>query len=361
MIPCSMAMKSSMIFPDIGRKIILLNARQIFRGNIGSHIILLAMEDITERKLVEERISEVIRQQQAILDNIPNSAWLKDRKGKYVAVNDPFGKAIGKEPKDVVGKNDYDIYPRELAVKYEKDSRDVMATGTRTYFEESIVDREGKMQHVEKIETPIFNDAGAVIGIIGIAHDITSRKEVEITLRHDSTHDILTGLYNRAFFDEELERFAHSRMFPLSIVMADVNGLKTVNDTLGHEAGDNLIRLAARIILEAFRAEDIVARIGGDEFAVLLPETDKNVAEEAVKRINSCPEIINGLVGIAFGISFRKNKDQLAEALKLGDSGCTRINGCRRSHSHKWPRHGEIPMKHHATAEKAPPGYPSPT
>ena len=64
---------------------------------------------------------------------------------------------------------------------------------------------------MERIETPIFNDAGAVIGIIGIAHDITNRKEVEITLRHDSTHDMLTGLYNRAFFDEELERLAHGR------------------------------------------------------------------------------------------------------------------------------------------------------
>ena len=82
-------------FPGIGRKIILLNARQIFRKNIGSHIILLAMEDITERKQVEERISEVMRQQEAILNNIPNSAWLKDRRGTYVAVNDPFGKAIG--------------------------------------------------------------------------------------------------------------------------------------------------------------------------------------------------------------------------------------------------------------------------
>ena len=79
--------------------------------------------------------------------------------------------------------------------------------------------------------------------------------------------------------------------------------MKTVNDTLGHAAGDSLLRLAGRIILEAFRAEDIVARIGGDEFAVLLPKTDKNVAEEAVARIMSCPEIITGQVSIAFGIA----------------------------------------------------------
>jgi len=204
-------------------------------------------------------------------------------------------------------------------VKYEDEFRAVIETGARTYFEETIVNRKGKLRYVEKVKTPIFNDAGGVIGVIGITHDITSRKEVEITLRHDSTHDILTGLYNRAFYEEELKRFSHSKMFPISIVMADVNGLKAVNDTLGHAAGDQLIRRAARIILEAFREEDIVARVGGDEFAVLLQRTDKAVAEEAVGRIMSSPEISTGQVSIAFGVATAENRDQLEETIKLSD------------------------------------------
>lgn len=272
-----------------------------------------------EAALEEERNSEVIWQQQTILDNIPDNVWLKDREGLYVTVNDPFGKDVGVTPEDMVGKNDYDIYPPEIAAKYDRDSREVLTTGARTYFEESSVDLEGNIQYLEKVETPIFDDNGEVNGIIGIGHDITSRKELEIALRHDSTHDILTGLYNRAFFETELERLSRSRMFPMSIIIADVNNLKTVNDTLGHEAGDNLIRLAAGIIFGVFRCEDIVARIGGDEFAVLLPETDEKTAILAAERLKRCPEIINGQVSIALGIAAAENREQLPVALKFAD------------------------------------------
>ncbi|GFO58173.1 hypothetical protein GMST_04980 [Geomonas silvestris] len=277
------------------------------------------MRDVTERKSVQEKINKVVRQQQAILDNIPNIAWLKDTEGRYVAVNEAFSRTVGLHPQELVGKYDHEIYPPERAAKHANDTRNVMSSSMRTYFEESNVDRQGNVQHVEKIETPIFNDNGKVIGVIGITHDITSRKELELDLRHDSTHDTLTSLYNRAFFEEELKRFSHGRMLPLSIVMGDVNGLKRVNDTQGHAAGDELIRLAARIILEAFRAEDIVARIGGDEFAVLLPGAGRLVAAEAVERIMSCPEIITGQVSIAFGIATAESNDQIAEALRLSD------------------------------------------
>jgi len=277
------------------------------------------MRDITARKLAEKRTSEVSRQQQAILDNIPNAAWLKDREGRYVAVNEPYRKAFGEDSKDLVGKKDFDIFSPELAEKYEKEVKEVMRSGKRTTFNETRVDSEGKTQYLEKVKTPIFNDFGEVFGVIGIIYDVTGTKEIEESLRHESTHDILTGLYNRAFFDAELERLSHGRMFPLSIVMADINDLKKVNDTLGHSEGDKMISLAARVMLAAFRSEDIVARIGGDEFAVLLPETDCKVAEKTVERVLRCSEVVNGEVRIAFGIACAENEDNIAEALKHSD------------------------------------------
>ena len=117
--------------------------------------------------------------------------------------------------------------------------------------------------------------------------DITGRKQAEERMRYLTTHDVLTGLYNRGFFEEELARLGRSRMFPVSIVIADLDGLKTVNDRLGHAAGDETLRCAAALMKSAFRPEDVVARIGGDEFAVLLPGADAAAAEKAMKRAKS--------------------------------------------------------------------------
>lgn len=119
--------------------------------------------------------------------------------------------------------------------------------------------------------------------IYAAARDITDRKKMEDQLRYQSTHDILTGLYNRSFFEAELVRLEGGREYPISIIMADVDGLKVINDTQGHIAGDQLLKQAAVILRSVFRTEDIVARIGGDEFAVLLPNTNSESVTQKVK------------------------------------------------------------------------------
>jgi diguanylate cyclase (GGDEF)-like protein/PAS domain S-box-containing protein len=115
--------------------------------------------------------------------------------------------------------------------------------------------------------------------------DISDRVQAEDELRYLSTHDTLTGLYNRAFFEAEMIRLAETDRFPASIVIADVDGLKRINDNFGHMVGDKLIQRAAHILRSAFRAEDVVARMGGDEFAVLLPDADEAVLLHCQRRV----------------------------------------------------------------------------
>ena len=115
--------------------------------------------------------------------------------------------------------------------------------------------------------------------------EIVQRKRAEEQLRYQSTHDTMTGIFNRNFFETELSRLDLGREFPISVIIADIDGLKAVNDTLGHIAGDTKLQLTADLLRSAFRAEDILARIGGDEFAALLPSTDAETADHIMSRI----------------------------------------------------------------------------
>lgn len=139
--------------------------------------------DITERKQIENNLREIKFQLKAILDNVPDIAWLKDKESRFIAVNEALAKACNVNTSEMVGKTDLDFFPKELAEIYRNDDNEVVLNAKKKVVEEPFENNDGTIKVIETFKTPIFNENGEVIGTAGIAHDITERKKMEIALR----------------------------------------------------------------------------------------------------------------------------------------------------------------------------------
>jgi len=173
-----------------------------------------------------------------------------------------------------------------------------------------------------------------------IIRDISEQKKAQGEIIYLSYHDYLTGLYNRRFFEEELKRLDTQRNLPFTVVFGDVNGLKLINDSFGHEMGDKLLIKVAEILKATFRADDIIARLGGDEFVVILPKTSKQEAHLIIERVRVQlkKETIGNLeLSVAFGYDVKTDVQQSIQSLlrnaennmyqnKLYDGQSTRHN-----------------------------------
>ncbi len=151
--------------------------------------------------------------------------------------------------------------------------------------------------------------------------DITARKKAEEYLRYLGTHDVMTGLFNRAYFEEQILKLADTKD-DVSFIMADLNGLKTINDASGHQAGDGIIRRAAEVLKAVFDQGEVVARIGGDEFVVIMQK--QQFLHETIERIHSLITLNNKYyqgpeLSISLGCATRKNNELLEKTLSRAD------------------------------------------
>lgn len=186
-----------------------------------------------------------------------------------------------------------------------------------------LTSRDGDVYLLEDSASPIRNAQDEMMGVVLVFRDATQKQKQKNLIEYLSFHDVLTELYNRRFFEEEMKRLDTPRNFPLSIIMGDLNGLKLVNDAFGHYEGDKLLKQTADLFREYLRAEDIAARWGGDEFAILMPQTTSDNAEKIVQRITKAAKETNrdkGILSIAFGWATKtKDTEDLEEVFKTAE------------------------------------------
>ena len=290
---------------------------------------LMTLRDITDQKRAEQTRQEnvTLEQFRTVVANSPDAVLILDltaRKVMFLNRDEFCGYAKSElETPELILRA---IHPDDLqllkAYWLQYSAGRVDKTDT---IECRLKKKDGEWEWIQGRATTLERQPqGAPKQILFTLTTITERKQTEEKLVYLSTHDALTGLYNRAFFEEEMERIRRGRQFPVSILMADVNELKRTNDNWGHAAGDESLRRAAQALKAVFRAEDPVARIGGDEFAVLLVNTDAAVAV-ALPRIRNNLVRLNALQGgasvsLALGAGTALQGNALANAFKEADA-----------------------------------------
>lgn len=195
------------------------------------------INDRKEREIYIENQKNILR---TIIDAVPESIFYKDTESRFIGYNKKFREFYNKKGvTDIIGKSDIEIYDdKETAVKFIELDKKIISTKKAKYYEDKVKDENGEERIEENIKIPVINDDGEVWGVVGLSRDITERKNMEEKLRYLSQTDILTGTYNRYSFEEKIKELNYEKYLPLGIIMGDVNGLKLVNDTLGHLEGD---------------------------------------------------------------------------------------------------------------------------
>jgi len=277
------------------------------------------VEDISSRRSAEKALREREAKLQSILQTAPIGIGV-DKDRKLQEANGHLVKITGYPLREMLGRNFGFLYAtREEYERVGKEKQKQLEEKGKAHLETTWKTKSGELIDV-LLNYSYLNPQDLSQGLTFTALDITRRKVYEERLNFLSFHDSLTGLNNRAYLEEKMKELDESNQLPISVVMADINGLKMINDAYGHKVGDRLLKRAAELMKNCCSPKDYLSRWGGDEFMFFLPKTPKEEAEElAVKLREACRgEKIEGVpLSISMGVSCKgKNDKDLEEVLK---------------------------------------------
>lgn len=267
---------------------------------------------------------------ETLLNNTEDFIYIKDHKHKFIYTSKAFARLTKHDSfQELVGKDDFDIFPPEHARRYFEAEQTVITEGkTLSRHEEPYYDLNNQLCWVSSTKNPVFDDQGNVIGLVGISKDITELKRQTEKIQYLAHHDDLTGLLNhRALFEfgGVLLSAAQRDHFRLFALYLDLDGFKQVNDLHGHTRGDEVLKAFARIIQDSIRNGDLAARMGGDEFLILMssPYDQANAAKQFALRfietVRDKQELLSGC-SCSIGIVLAQQQETLDSLIKAADS-----------------------------------------
>ena len=321
-------------------------------GNI-SELIGYFIE-ITDFKKKENALIESRNLLKTIVDTVPVRIFWKDRESHFLGCNQAFARDAGVAfPNDILGKNDCQLVWKEQAASYRNDDQQVIDSGTPILdYEEPQTTPDGRTIWLRTSKVPLRDANSETIGVLGIYQDITEQRQNDEIILTQANYDELTGLPNRNLFKDRLDREirkSHRNGLSLSLLFLDLDHFKDINDTLGHDKGDKLLKEVASRLMSCVRETDTVSRLGGDEFAIILPEIAnklrietiaQHIIQELSKPFSLDEKQIGHYISSSIGIviypedvidmkSLMKHVDQAMYAAKLG--GRNRFNYFTRS------------------------------
>ncbi|MCJ7547123.1 MAG: PAS domain S-box protein [Deltaproteobacteria bacterium] len=242
----------------------------------GRPALQVAMIDITERKLAEATLKNSEERYRTLVESSTDAILMLDRERNAVTSNQAFLDLFGYQKSEVEGQSIRIVHPSEESFRaYGKATYPLVERVGSLREEWDLMRKDGTIFSAEIVTSPIRSLDGTTTGYICIIRDITARKRAEEELAYMATHDSLTGLPNRTLFSDRLTMaLTQGRRSKknLAVMLLDLDYFKDVNDTLGHSMGDHLLRAVGNRLSGLLRKGDTIARIGGDEFLLLLPE-----------------------------------------------------------------------------------------
>ena len=285
--------EESNVVRETGETRVYMSVKKPLRDSDGKITGLFGIStDITKRKLLEISVNEQKEFLDAVLNNVDALIYMKDKNRVFRYANSRTADLFNIQPDEIVGKTDYEVMPEDVADRWWQLDKKVFETNHKQTGEDIIPNLSGEEKHYLTTKIPFELDDGTATSI-GYSTDVTELYLLKEKLQRQAITDSLTGLYNRRYFNDQCEReFSRSNRSGsiMSIIVIDIDYFKSINDKFGHPVGDIVLREVSKIYKSCLRKENILCRIGGEEFAILLPDTKQEAATVLAERIRQTQE-----------------------------------------------------------------------